>query len=138
MDFGTYDGVWPERFATVTGIRAEDLIGHQHRTRRDPVESALIDVNRYTFDFRLGRAWAQIDTKQDAPYYGTWTEPAARMLIAYREGDVHFRRFGDDDSYTRYLTQLFEANDRYTGIDPMCRAHLTDRFKRLGLGRLLH
>jgi hypothetical protein len=35
--------------------------------------------DRYVYDFVLctyDKGWAQIDTRQDASYYGTWTNPS--------------------------------------------------------------
>ena len=47
--------------------------------------------DRYGFDFgpcSTANGFAQIDTRQDASYYGTWCSPAARTIVNYCEGDV--------------------------------------------------
>ena len=47
--------------------------------------------DRYGFDFgpcSNANGFAQIDTRQDASYYGTWCSPAARTIVNYCEGDV--------------------------------------------------
>jgi hypothetical protein len=45
--------------------------------------------NRYLYDFRVctyEKGWAQIDTRQDAAYYGSWTNPVRREIFTYCEG----------------------------------------------------
>ena len=47
--------------------------------------------DRYGFDFgpcSNANGFAQIDTRQDASYYGTWCSPAARTIVNFCEGDV--------------------------------------------------
>jgi len=41
------------------------------------------ETSRYAFDFRLchfKNGWAQLDTRQDASYYGNWINPVTRQL----------------------------------------------------------
>ncbi len=48
-------------------------------------------ATRYAFDFahiRKGGDWYQIDTEQDASYYGTWCNPAERRIVLFTEGDI--------------------------------------------------
>ena len=47
--------------------------------------------DRYKYDFRQCKpsdGWAQLDTKQDAPYYGNWINPLTLETLSYCEGDV--------------------------------------------------
>ena len=47
--------------------------------------------DRYTYDFGLcsfENGWAQIDTAQDASYFGTWANPTRLMIFSYCEGDT--------------------------------------------------
>jgi hypothetical protein len=39
-------------------------------------------------DFEGGRDWYQIDSPQDAPYYGQWTNPVTLQQLEYAEGDI--------------------------------------------------
>lgn len=46
------------------------------------------DLDRYGYDCLLvPRGWAQLDTDQDAAYYGMWASLDALTLFAYCEGD---------------------------------------------------
>jgi hypothetical protein len=41
-------------------------------------------ADRYLYDFKLltsGKGWAQLDTRQDASYYGTWINPTKRQIF---------------------------------------------------------
>jgi len=42
---------------------------------------------RYFYDFKRCRGWAQLDTNADAWYYGTWACPDKLQLIDFVEGD---------------------------------------------------
>ena len=47
--------------------------------------------DRYSFDCgpcSYANGFAQIDTRQDASYYGTWTSVASRTIVNFCEGDV--------------------------------------------------
>ena len=47
-------------------------------------------TDRYIFDFKLcttGKGWAQVDTEQDASYFGTWANPFELKVVSYTEGD---------------------------------------------------
>ncbi len=35
-----------------------------------------------------GKGWAQLDSRQDASYYGHWISPARREIFGYCEGDT--------------------------------------------------
>ena len=48
-------------------------------------------TDRYSFDFKLctpKNGWAQVDTSQDASYFGTWANPFERKTVSYCEGDT--------------------------------------------------
>ena len=55
-------------------------------------EDFMENIERYHFDFgecshHLG--YAQVDTSQDAPYFGIWTNPTTLTTVSYIEGDVY-------------------------------------------------
>ena len=104
------------------------------------LESFLPTDERYTFDFgpmsaRAG--WAQIDTHQDASYFGMWTNPHKLKVFSFAEGDAEMRTYDDDDEYVAYLREL-KKWDTFIAIDPMCSQPLIDRFGALGVQDLLH
>ena len=116
-----------ERRATMKTIRKFDALGE-----------------RYQFDARLCRAgagWAQVDTTQDASYFGTWTNPSTRQILEFCEGDITLRTAEADDEYVAAVRELHAWNleRRYwKGIDPGFDEALRGEFHRLGLADLLH
>jgi hypothetical protein len=106
-------------------------------------------ADRYLYDFGAcssGKGWAQVDTKQDASYYGTWTNPERREIFTYCEGDTTLIRCGTDDEFCAELRKVIEWNKEagyWLGIDPgwpngePCK-RITAAFTRLGLAEYLH
>ncbi len=118
---------WNQRLSELTGIWPEHPV--------------WAHVNRHTFDFGLDRGWAQLDTTQDASYYGGWTSPTERAILTYVEGDVEYRSFPAEAEYATALREWVDwAKDvkRFRGIDGMCRPKLIDHLKRLGFADALH
>lgn len=81
--------------------------------------------DRYTYDFgqcTTGNGWAQIDTSQDASYFGTWINPELRQILCYCEGDVTVQTADTDtelvDEVMRIKTWNEEQGHRFLGIDP--------------------
>ena len=101
-------------------------------------------ADRYRYDCgacSVKNGFAQVDTGQDAWYYGTWTNPFTRIIFCYCEGDTTFQQAGDDAEYVaaiRELVRWASEAGRWKGIDAMCNNALTARFNELGLGDLLH
>jgi hypothetical protein len=103
--------------------------------------SDLIFSDRYKYDFKLltyANGWAQIDTTQDASYYGTWTNPERRELFNYCEGDTTLTVCDTEDDYLQAVRECAEWNKErgyWLGID----AHgMREPFEALGLSDLLH
>jgi hypothetical protein len=101
-------------------------------------------ADRYLYDFRLctyERGWAQIDTRQDASYYGTWTNPERREVFTYCEGDTTLVQCDTDDEYKQAVTEVADWNKQagyWLGIDPGLKPEMKRRFEKLGLADLLH
>ena len=56
--------------------------------------------DRYTYDFGsccYEKGWAQVDTAQDASYFGTWANPTRLMIFSYCEGDTTLREAGSPE-----------------------------------------
>ena len=47
-------------------------------------------ADRYKYDgmFTYAEGYAQVDTHQDAWYFGIWTNPKLKIIATYAEGDV--------------------------------------------------
>ncbi len=63
------------------------------------------DGDRYMFDHRLSLSlgWAQLDSRQDAWYYGCWINAAKRQIVEYAEGDVSRYTFDSDAEMFAWL-----------------------------------
>lgn len=108
-------------------------------------DTVFYPADRYRFDFgpcSYLNGWAQVDTRRDAPYHGTWTNPTTREILSYVEGDVTRTRCDTDDEYIRAIRELVvwnEARDDWLGIDPgLGDGAIEARFRALGLADLLH
>src|SRR5215813_2869335 len=95
-------------------------------------------ADRYLYDFKLltyARGWAQVDTKQDASYFGTWTNPERREIFTYCEGDRTLTTADTHEEYRAELLKLYEWNrdaGYWLGIDPVLNPEMTLRFEKLG------
>jgi hypothetical protein len=102
------------------------------------------DTDRYAFDFRLctyANGWAQVDSREDAPYYGHWANPRRRMIVGYAEGDVDTTTCETDEEFAAELRKLCNWLKEYSGlgaVDPGFSEEMKADFERLGCGDLLH
>ena len=108
-------------------------------------EDFLMNADRYYFDFgecshHIG--FAQVDTAQDAPYFGIWTNPTTLTTVQYIEGDVYREIAESVDEYVGHIRKMKADYEKMgspiRGIDPMLNDEIADRFKEIGLGDLLH
>jgi hypothetical protein len=101
-------------------------------------------ADRYLYDFRLltyAKGWAQVDTKQDASYYGTWTNPDERKIFCYCEGDLTLTTCSTDEEYKQAVTELVNWNKNsgyWIGIDAGLAPEFKDKFVKLGMREFLH
>lgn len=102
-------------------------------------------TNRYAFDFKhctIKNGYAQVDTSQDAPYYGTWANPFKLQVVTYAEGDITIRTAENAAEFADEIETMKDWNLRiglkFYGIDPGFNEPLANQFKTVGLGHLLH
>jgi len=102
-------------------------------------------ADRYVYDFGVCSAkkgFAQVDTGQDAWYFGTWASPSRRMIVSYTEGDVTIQTADDDAEFAEAMRGLKAWHEehgwRFLGIDPGFNVELAESFRAVGLGDLLH
>lgn len=105
----------------------------------------FLSIDRYYFDFNVctpSKGFAQVDTPQDAWYYGHWFNPFTLTLVAYIEGDVVTTQYESKDECITDMRYLSEWNVQHNGksakIDGMCNQSLIETIKELGLGDMLH
>ena len=102
-------------------------------------------ADRYTYDFGLcsyEKGWAQVDTAQDASYFGTWANPTRLMIFSYCEGDTTLKEAASSDEFVAELHAIDTWNraNGYgparidSGFDPAMKAE----FVAIGLSALLH
>lgn len=100
--------------------------------------------DRYRFDFQECRSkdgWAQIDTSQDASYYGNWANPFTLQIFSYVEGDVTRTTCDTPAEFADELRRMqgWTIGAGYTfAIDGMCNERIIDKFREYSLGDLLH
>lgn len=101
--------------------------------------------DRYAYDFGLcssANGFAQVDTSQDASYYGTWANPFRMVIFSYCEGDLCLQEAETPEEFVSELLGIKKWNEenghRFMGIDPGFREDLKLKFVDLGLGDLLH
>lgn len=101
------------------------------------------DTDRYAFDFKLCQSkdgWAQVDTKQDASYYGNWANPLKLQLVSYAEGDITVTKCDTDAEFTAAVTEMCEWQKTagyFKGIDSMCSDDIKAGFARTNLNQYL-
>jgi len=100
--------------------------------------------DRYLFDFKqctYKKGWAQVDTSQDAWYFGTWCNPKEFKICNYAEGDITLTICEDQEEFISELRKLAAWNKEtgfWQGIDPGLNKDFKQVFITLGLGDLLH
>ncbi len=103
--------------------------------------------DRYRFDSgacAMSKGFAQLDTQQDASYYGNWANPFERRIVTFAEGDVSIRTFETEEEFVTGMRAFIQwTNDAgwtFFGIDcglgPRGDA-LEAEFERLGFGEFL-
>ncbi|MCG9132738.1 hypothetical protein J5I95_13755 [Candidatus Poribacteria bacterium] len=101
--------------------------------------------NRYDFDWgecSASKGFAQVDTTQDASYFGIWTNPFDFITVSYTEGDIYRNTAESAEEYIAFLREMHSDYEKMgqpiIGIDPMLNDDLCQRFIALGLTDLLH
>lgn len=102
-------------------------------------------TDRYAFDFRrctYERGWAQIDTSQDASYFGQWISPQERKILSYCEGDITVTTCIDDAEMVSQIAEMQQWNvaqgHRFLGIDPGLGERMQADLVAAGLAEYLH
>jgi hypothetical protein len=101
-------------------------------------------ADRYKYDFRKCRSvdgWAQLDTRQDASYYGNWINPITLELFSYCEGDLAHTKCDDATDFVatvRDCVGWHKEQGYFIGIDGMCDERIIGAFQAMGLADVLH
>ena len=107
--------------------------------------ATVFNTDRYLFDFTLctyEKGWAQVDTEQDAPYYGTWANPFTLEFVNYCEGDVTHLKFEKAFDFYSHIKEFAnwhnEVGWKFMGIDPGLRLAMWSQFIGLGMREFMH
>jgi hypothetical protein len=103
-------------------------------------------ADRYGHDARRTYAagWAQVDTYQDASYFGIWTNPTTREIFTYCEGDETLETCSDDEDYARALREMLDCYHSPGSsiprpmIDAKTNPAMVERFTALGFADRVH
>jgi len=102
-------------------------------------------TERYAFDFKTcscANGFAQVDTSQDASYFGTWANPITLQIVTFCEGDITKQTAETTEEFAAELRHMKQWNDesghRFIGIDPGFSDSLKAAFVDAGLEDLLH
>ena len=66
-------------------------------------------ADRYLYDFGLCsyvKGWAQVDTAQDASYFGTWANPTRLLIFNYCEGDTTLKEVASPEEFSAELREI--------------------------------
>lgn len=78
-------------------------------------------TNRYAFDFdkcHHKKGFAQIDTKQGAPWYGTSCSPQQRLIVNYCEGDITETRSETHEEFINEIRKFAAWNTKQATAPP--------------------
>ena len=106
--------------------------------------SEFFPADRYKYDWGLcsiKNGFAQVDTGQDASYYGTWCNPFEFIIFNYCEGDCYTTKCDTKEEFFTEMMSVKEWNDKYSrfiGIDSGFNKLLKDQLILVGLRSLLH
>tara|TARA_R100001443_G_scaffold4759_1_gene13340 strand:- start:53 stop:403 length:351 start_codon:yes stop_codon:yes gene_type:complete len=94
------------------------------------------DISRYCFD---NKGYAQLDTSEDAWYYGHWIDFKNLKIISYAEGDVSIETCENKEEFKKLLKKTVDflkfKTESFKGIDLMCDEKIEEDFNKLGLDR---
>jgi len=96
--------------------------------------------DRYILDMgecSVSKGFAQVDTTQDAWYFGTWASPKKLRVVQYCEGDLSIYDCDDKAEFVTWIRDLADT-DYFKGIDGMLNDEIIKGFRAVGLGDLLH
>ena len=93
------------------------------------------DISRYNFD---AKGYAQLDTTEDAWYYGHWVDFKNLKIISYAEGDVSIETCENKEEFKKLLKKVVEYlkfDESFKGLDLMCDENNIKAFESLGLDK---
>jgi hypothetical protein len=101
-------------------------------------------ADRYLYDNKLPRDFAQLDTSEDASWYGNWASAQRLVLFSYCEGDCTTTQCETVEEFRQEFERFQEFCERigykFHGIDPgwIHTDELLQPWRDAGLAHLIH
>jgi hypothetical protein len=109
------------------------------------IKREFIQTTRYQFDTgmcSLKNGWAQVDSPQDASYYGIWANPKTLQVFSYVEGDCLLCSAESPEEFADEIRRIDAYNRESQGegimLDTFLNPDLDAAFSALGLADYLH
>ena len=120
----------------------ETLRESRYDTKYDDISTD--DMGRGYFDceecsYALG--WCQVDTLQDASYYGTWANPYTFQIVNYCEGDITRTNCDNQAEFMIAMLDLKTWNDSAgwgCKVDPGLSQKMTEKWSSIGMNWFLY
>jgi hypothetical protein len=107
------------------------------------------DGNRYEIDNGVcnsASGFCQIDTSQDASYFGIWTSPSQRAVCSFMEGDITVEKATTDAEYREILVNCLTSHRHNNEAHPHAmidlgisrRDEFRDAFVTLGMASYIY
>ena len=103
-------------------------------------QKSFANCDRYVFDFKYcnsKKGFAQLDTTEDAHYYGNWVNFKSFEIVSYVEGDIIIKKCDDENEFKKELLKSvtwFKDNNSYKGID-LLSDEIEKDFNKLNLDK---
>ena len=106
------------------------------------VQTSFANTDRYVFDFKLCKAkdgYAQLDTTEDAHYFGNWVNFKKFEIVSYCEGDITVTNCDNKEEFIKELKRTVDFykfnQETFKGIDLMCNENIINDFNNLKLDK---
>lgn len=100
------------------------------------------DLSRYYFDNGecnpTQTDFCQIDTWQDAPYFGIWADPVNLKITKFVESEVYRSEYDTEEEFTEKVEEILSFHRQDGGHAAIDGYGNRDDWRRLGFGDDLH
>jgi len=103
-------------------------------------ETFFESIDRYAFDFDIckpSKGYAQLDTSEDASYFGNWVNFREYKIVSYCEGDITIETCENVQEFKELLKKTVDFykfnQENFKGIDLMDDENIKKDFNKLGL-----
>ena len=105
-------------------------------------ETFFESIDRYAFDFDMckpSKGYAQLDTSEDASYFGNWVNFRDYKIVSYCEGDITIETCENKEEFKELLKKTVDFykfnQENFLGIDLLCNEKIINDFNRLELDK---